>query len=106
MSKRSPLRRLALEGLQRLSKNIQIKLPNSRIVKEAEKINDGEITIGQGVSNVVSNIGRGIGDAISSIGSWFSDSRLKTDIEPLHEAEVADEMSEMAFFIKEIRERT
>ena len=63
-------------------------------------------SVGQGVSNVVGNIGRGIGDAISSIGSWFSDSRLKTDIEPLHEAEVADEMAEMAFFIKEIRERT
>tara|TARA_B100000424_G_scaffold221059_2_gene179989 strand:+ start:1742 stop:4306 length:2565 start_codon:yes stop_codon:yes gene_type:complete len=55
----SPLRSLALEGLQRLSKNIQIKLPNSKIVDEAAKLSKGEITIGQGTTNLLQSFVEG-----------------------------------------------
>jgi len=62
--------------------------------------------VGNVVGNVASNVGNFVSDAWDTVTGWFSDSRLKTDIEPLYTSEVTDEMAEIAFFVKEVRERT
>ncbi len=48
----TPLRALALEGLQRIAENMKIKLPGDTIKSNLEKVADEEITLGQGVSNI------------------------------------------------------
>ena len=63
-------------------------------------------SVGNVIGNVASGIGNVVSDVWDTVTGWFSDSRLKTDIEPLYTSEVTNEMAEMAFFVKEIRERT
>ena len=49
-------------------------------------------------------IGTAIGAGLGAIGGFFCDVRLKTDIAPLERSDVHDELAEMAFLVKEIRE--
>ena len=49
-------------------------------------------------------IGMGAGAAIGALAGWFCDERLKTDIAPLEKVDVHDELAEVAFLVKEIRE--
>lgn len=55
-------------------------------------------------SMIMPGIGTAIGAAIGGLGSWFCDERLKTDIAPLEKVDVHDELAEVAFLVKEIRE--
>jgi len=54
-----------------------------------------------GIGNTIS---KGIGGIVKGIGSFFCDERLKIDIAPLESTEVNDELAQMAFFVKGIRE--
>jgi hypothetical protein len=54
-----------------------------------------------GIGNTIS---KGIGGVVKGIGSFFCDERLKVDIAPLESTEVNDELAQMAFFVKGIRE--
>jgi len=49
-------------------------------------------------------IAKGVGGIVKGIGSFFCDERLKLDIAPLESTEVNDELAQMAFFVKGIRE--
>ncbi len=55
----SPLRALALEGLQRIAENLKIKFPQKSIVGNLEKVADEEITLGQGLTNVLISYAEG-----------------------------------------------
>ena len=46
----------------------------------------------------------GISKGIKSVVDWFCDERLKVDIAPLESTEVNDELAQMAFFVKGLRE--
>jgi len=54
-----------------------------------------------GIGNTIS---KGIGGVVKGIGDFFCDERLKVDIAPLESTEVNDELAQMAFFVKGIRE--
>jgi len=54
-----------------------------------------------GIGNTIS---KGIGGIVKGIGSFFCDERLKVDIAPLKSTEVNDELAQMAFFVKGLRE--
>ena len=54
--------------------------------------------------DVGNTIASGIGGVVRGIGSLFCDERLKVDIAPLERTEVNDELAQMAFFVKGIRE--
>jgi len=58
-----------------------------------------------GVGNTIS---KGIGGVVDGVGDFFGnlfcDERLKVDIAPLESTEVNDELAQMAFFVKGIRE--
>jgi len=49
-------------------------------------------------------IAKGVGGIVKGIGNFFCDERLKVDIAPLESTEVNDELAQMAFFVKGIRE--
>ena len=53
-------------------------------------------------------IAKGVGGAVKGVGDFlgglFCDERLKVDIAPLESTEVNDELAQMAFFVKGIRE--
>ena len=53
---------------------------------------------------IAPGIGTAIGAGLGAIGGFFCDVRLKTDIAPLERSDVHDELAEMAFLVKEIRE--
>ena len=53
---------------------------------------------------IAPGIGTAIGAGLGAIGGLFCDVRLKTDIAPLERSDVHDELAEMAFLVKEIRE--
>tara|TARA_R100000008_G_scaffold78698_1_gene59825 strand:- start:638 stop:1234 length:597 start_codon:yes stop_codon:yes gene_type:complete len=55
-------------------------------------------------SMIMPGVGTAIGAAIGGLGGWFCDERLKTDIAPLEKVDVHDELAEVAFLVKEIRE--
>jgi len=55
-------------------------------------------------SMIAPGIGTAIGAGLGAIGGLFCDVRLKTDIAPLERSDVHDELAEMAFLVKEIRE--
>ena len=55
-------------------------------------------------SMIAPGIGTAIGAGLGAIGGFFCDVRLKTDIAPLERSDVHDELAEMAFLVKEIRE--
>ena len=58
-----------------------------------------------GVGNKVADIvGGGINKVGDFIGNLFCDERLKVDIAPLESTEVNDELAQMAFFVKGLRE--
>ena len=54
-----------------------------------------------GIGNTIS---KGVGGIVKGIGDFFCDERLKVDIAPLESTEVNDELAQMAFFVKGIRE--
>ena len=54
-----------------------------------------------GIGNTIS---KGIGGIVKGIGDFFCDERLKVDIAPLESTEVNDELAQMAFFVKGLRE--
>ena len=58
--------------------------------------------------DAVGGIAKGIGGAVKGVGNFigglFCDERLKVDIAPLESTEVNDELAQMAFFVKGIRE--
>ena len=54
-----------------------------------------------GIGNTIS---KGIGGIVKGIGGLFCDERLKVDIAPLESTEVNDELAQMAFFVKGLRE--
>ena len=58
--------------------------------------------------DVGNTIASGVGSAVKGVGNFigglFCDERLKVDIAPLESTEVNDELSQMAFFVKGIRE--
>ena len=54
-----------------------------------------------GIGNTIS---KGVGGIVKGIGDFFCDERLKVDIAPLKSTEVNDELSQMAFFVKGLRE--
>ena len=54
-----------------------------------------------GIGNTIS---KGIGGLVKGIGGLFCDERLKVDIAPLESTEVNDELAQMAFFVKGLRE--
>ena len=58
-----------------------------------------------GIGNTIS---KGIGGVVDGVGDFFGnlfcDERLKVDIAPLESTEVNDELAQMAFFVKGIRE--
>ena len=54
-----------------------------------------------GIGNTIS---KGIGGVVKGIGNFFCDERLKVDIAPLESTEVNDELAQMAFFVKGLRE--
>ena len=58
-----------------------------------------------GIGNTIS---KGIGGVVDGVGDFFKgifcDERLKVDIAPLERTEVNDELAQMAFFVKGIRE--
>jgi hypothetical protein len=53
-------------------------------------------------------IAKGVGGAVKGVGDFlgglFCDERLKVDIAPLESTEVNDELAQMAFFVKGLRE--
>ena len=49
-------------------------------------------------------IAKGVGGLFKGIGKIFCDERLKVDIAPLESTEVNDELAQMAFFVKGLRE--
>ena len=49
-------------------------------------------------------IAKGVGGIVKGIGDFFCDERLKVDIAPLESTEVNDELAQMAFFVKGLRE--
>ena len=51
-------------------------------------------------------IAKGVGGIVKGIGNFFCDERLKVDIAPLESTEVNDELAQMAFFVKGLRERS
>jgi hypothetical protein len=53
---------------------------------------------------IAPGIGTAIGAGLGAIGGFFCDVRLKTDIAPLERSDVHDELADMAFLVKEIRE--
>ena len=58
-----------------------------------------------GIGNTIS---KGVGSVVSGVGDFFEgifcDERLKVDIAPLESTEVNDELAQMAFFVKSLRE--
>ena len=65
--------------------------------------------IAGGIANVagdvvggIANVGKSVWD--NTIGRLFCDERLKVDIAPLETTEVNDELAQMAFFVKGLRE--
>jgi len=54
-----------------------------------------------GIGNTIS---KGVGGIVKGIGDFFCDERLKVDIAPLESTEVNDELAQMAFFVKGLRE--
>ncbi len=56
-----------------------------------------------GIGNTIS---KGVGGIVKGIGDFFCDERLKVDIAPLESTEVNDELAQMAFFVKGLRERS
>ena len=59
---------------------------------------------GAKMGSVVPGIGTAIGAGVGAIAGWVCDERLKTDIAPLEKVDVHDELAEVAFLVKEIRE--
>ena len=56
------------------------------------------------VTRFAGGIGNTISKGVKSVVDWFCDERLKVDIAPLESTEVNDELAQMAFFVKGIRE--
>ena len=58
--------------------------------------------------DVGNTIASGVGSAVKGVGNFigglFCDERLKVDIAPLESTEVNDELAQMAFFVKGLRE--
>ena len=59
---------------------------------------------GAQIGSIVPGIGTALGAGIGAVAGFFCDVRLKTDIAPLERSDVHDELAEMAFLVKEIRE--
>ena len=51
----TPLRSLAIEGLQQLASDVKLKFPNAQITGNLEKVATGQITLGAGVTNVLTS---------------------------------------------------
>ena len=60
--------------------------------------------VGRFAGDVVGGIAKGAGGIVKGIGNFFCDERLKVDIAPLESTEVNDELAQMAFFVKGLRE--
>jgi hypothetical protein len=58
--------------------------------------------VGSFAGDVVGNVVRGVGDFFG--GLFGCDERLKVDIAPLETTEINDELAQMAFFVKGLRE--
>lgn len=54
-----------------------------------------------GIGNTIS---KGIGGVVKGFTDWLCDERVKVDIAPLESTEVNDELAQMAFFVKGLRE--
>ena len=64
----------------------------------------GGAATGAQIGSIVPGIGTALGAGIGAVAGFFCDVRLKTDIAPLERSDVHDELAEMAFLVKEIRE--
>jgi len=60
--------------------------------------------IGNTVASGVGSVVKGAGNLVKDVFEWFCDERLKVDIAPLERTEVNDELAQMAFFVKGLRE--
>ena len=60
--------------------------------------------IGNTVASGVGSVVKGAGNLVKDVIDWFCDERLKVDIAPLESTEVNDELAQMAFFVKGLRE--
>ena len=59
---------------------------------------------GDAFGGIAKGAGNVIGGIFDGIGDFFCDERLKVDIAPLESTEVNDELAQMAFFVKGLRE--
>ena len=69
---------------------------------------DGVVGAAKDVTGFLGDAGNKLagwaGDAVDWVGNLFCDERLKIDIAPLESTEVNDELAQMAFFVKGLRE--
>ena len=61
-------------------------------------------TVGRFAGDALGGAVKGVSGIFKGIGNLFCDERLKVDIAPLESTEVNDELAQMAFFVKGIRE--
>ena len=65
------------------------------------RISTGKV---EDVSKFAGDLFGGISKGVKSVIDRFCDERLKVDIAPLESTEVNDELAQMAFFVKGLRE--
>ena len=96
-------------GADKLKHMAYAALPGGQIIYAVDKLYPGGIPgafkdVTRFAGDVGNTIASGIGGVVRGIGSLFCDERLKVDIAPLERTEVNDELAQMAFFVKGIRE--
>ena len=64
----------------------------------------GGAATGAQLGSIIPGVGTVVGAIGGGLAGLFCDVRLKTDIAPLERSDVHDELAEMAFLVKEIRE--
>ena len=60
--------------------------------------------IGNTISKGIGSVVKTGGNIVSDVLDWFCDERLKVDIAPLESTEVNNELAQIAFFVKSLRE--
>ena len=92
-------------GTDKLKQMALAAVPGGQIIYAVDKLYPGGIPgAAKDVSKFAGDVFGGISKGVKSVIDWFCDERLKVDIAPLESTEVNDELAQMAFFVKGLRE--
>lgn len=88
-------------GASQFAINAKANRVAEKIYNEAQKEAEEKIASAKRQGGIFSTIGKVVGTALPFA---FCDMRLKHDVAPLQSCDVDDELAELAFFVKELRE--